>query len=345
VEKMVMASRVIKGGNAAKGTRGIEWKARGGIDGLSIGQATDRLHHTGCTVVLAEKGVVAGVDVRGGAPGTHGTDALRPENLVELLHAVVLTGGSAFGLATIQGVMQFLRERHCGFETGHGVVPIVSGAVVFDLGLNHSERLPDAAMGYKACEQASPDGVEQGCVGAGTGATVGKLFGIERAMKAGQGFASMETPGGLQIWALAVVNGFGDVRDPDSGQLLAGVRTEDGKGLADAAACLPDLNVLRGFSHNNTVLGVVATNAKLDKAQSTRVAQMAHDGIARAVVPSHTLYDGDTIFALNTGARAGMEVSMVGALAAQLMARAIVNGILQAMGVKGIPARRDLFGE
>jgi L-aminopeptidase/D-esterase-like protein len=217
--------------------------------------------------------------------------------------------------------------------------------VVFDLGVNHSGRLPDAAMGYRACEQAGSSGVEQGCAGAGTGATVGKLFGIERAMKAGQGFSSIETPGGLQVWALAVVNAFGDIRDPDSGELLAGVRTEDGRGLADAAACLPGLNVLRGFSSANTVLGVVATNARLDKAQVTRVAQMAQDGIARAVVPAHTLYDGDTMFALTTGNRAGVEVTVVGALAAQLMARAIVNGIRRAVGIEGVPARRDLFGE
>ncbi len=196
-----------------------------GIEGLRIGQVTDRQHHTGCTVVLAEKGAVAGVDVRGGAPGTHGTDALRPENLVDHLHGVVLTGGSAFGLAAVQGVMQYLREHNCGFTTDYGVVPIVSGAVVFDLGLNKSGNLPDAHMGYQACEKASTDGVEQGCVGAGTGATVGKLHGLERAMKGGQGFASLVSPGGLKVWALAVVNAYGDVLNHESGELLAGVRT------------------------------------------------------------------------------------------------------------------------
>lgn len=314
-----------------------------GIEGIRIGQQSDEQHCTGCTVVLAEQGVVAGVDVRGGAPGTHGTDALRPENLAEHLYGVVLTGGSAFGLAAIQGVMRYLRERNCGFATGYGVVPIVSGAVVFDLALNKSGALPDAEMGYRACQQALTNGVAQGCAGAGAGATVGKLFGIERGMKAGQGFASLETGAGLQVFALAVVNAFGDVRDPETGKLLAGVRTEDGRRLANAAALLPDLQVLSGFSGTSTVLGVVATNAKLDKAQMTRVAQMAQDGIARAVVPAHTLYDGDTVFALSTGAYDGAEATVVGAVAAELMGRAVVAGVGHAVGTGGLPAHRDLF--
>jgi L-aminopeptidase/D-esterase-like protein len=315
-----------------------------GIDGLCIGQVTDKEHNTGCTVVLAENGAVAGVDVRGGAPGTHGTDTLRPENLVERLHAVVLTGGSAFGLASVQGVMRYLRERNCGFQTEHGVVPIVSGAVVFDLGLNRSRTLPDADMGYRACENSSIGGVEQGCVGAGTGATVGKLFGLERAMKGGQGFASLVSPNGMRLWALAVVNAFGDIRNHENGQLLAGARTEDGRRLANAAASLTRLEVLRGFSATNTVLGVVGTNATLSKAELTRVAQMAHDGIARAVSPSHTLYDGDTIFALSTGSYGRVETTVIGALAAHTMAQAIVNGVVHADGVDNLPAYQELFG-
>jgi len=320
----------------------MEGGAARGTPEIRIGQVTASEHHTGCTVIVAEEGVVAGVDVRGGAPGTHGTDALRPENLVDRLHAVVLTGGSAFGLATVHGAMRYLRERNRGFATGYGVVPIVSGAVVFDLGLNRSDHLPDADMGYQACIEAVPGGVAQGCVGAGAGATVGKLFGLARAMKSGQGFASLETRHGLHLWALAVVNAFGDVRDPDTGRLLAGVRTEDGRRLADASACLAELQTLAGFTRQNTVLGVVATNARLDRAQVTRVAQMAHDGIARAVVPSHSLYDGDTIFALSTGTLAGGEVTVVGALAAQLMAQAIVNAVRHAVGAGGLPAHRDL---
>jgi L-aminopeptidase/D-esterase-like protein len=315
-----------------------------GIDGLRIGQVTNKEHNTGCTVVLAENGAVAGVDVRGGAPGTHGTDALRPENLIERVHAVVLAGGSAFGLAAVQGAMRYLRERNCGFDTEYGVVPIVSGAVIFDLGLNESKTLPDADMGYRACENSSIVGAEQGCVGAGAGATVGKLFGLERAMKGGQGFASLISANGLKLWALAVVNAFGDIRNHENGQLLAGVRTKDGRRLANAAASLTELEVLRGFSESNTVLGVVGTNATLSKAELTRVAQMAHDGIARAVVPSHTLYDGDTIFALSTGFHGGVDTSVVGALAAQLMAQAIVNAVVHAVGVKNLPAYQDLFG-
>lgn len=315
-----------------------------GIDGLRIGQVTDKEHNTGCTVVLAENGAVAGVDVRGGAPGTHGTDTLRPENLVDQLHAVVLTGGSAFGLASIQGVMRYLRQRNRGFQTEYGVIPIVSGAVIFDLGLNKSETLPDGDMGYRACENSSIAGVEQGCVGAGTGATVGKLFGLERAMKGGQGFASLVSPNGLRLWALAVVNAFGDIRNHENGQLLAGVRTRDGRRLANAVASLTELEALQGFSATNTVLGVVGTNATLSKAELTRVAQMAHDGIARAVAPSHTLYDGDTIFALSTCSHGGVETSVVGALAAELMAQAIVNGVVHAAGVEKLPAYQDLFG-
>ena len=315
-----------------------------GIDGLCIGQVTDKKHNTGCTVVLAENGAVAGVDVRGGAPGTHGTDALRPENLVERLHGVVLTGGSAFGLASVQGVMRYLRERNCGFQTEYGVVPIVSGAVVFDLGLNRSGTLPDADMGYRACENSSIGGAEQGCVGAGTGATVGKLFGLEYAMKGGQGFASLVSPNGMKLWALAVVNAFGDIRNHENGQLLAGARAKDGRRLANAAASLIELEVLRGFSATNTVLGVVGTNATLSKAELTRVAQMAHDGIARAVFPSHTLYDGDAIFALSTGSYGRVETSVVGALAAHSMAQAIVNGVVHAVGVNNLPAYQDLSG-
>jgi L-aminopeptidase/D-esterase-like protein len=332
-------NRLVKGEGMMDSVAGERFN---GIEGIRIGQVSDPQHHTGCTVVLTEKGAVAGVDVRGGAPGTHGTDALRPENLIERVHGVVLTGGSAFGLATIQGVMRYLRQRNVGFETGFGVVPIVSGAVVFDLGLNHSGTFPDTNMGFQACEKAAVDGAEQGCVGAGAGATVGKLLGFERAMKGGQGFASIVLSTGLQLWALAVVNAFGDVCNPKSGEILAGVRTVDGRELANARAQLFELEILRGFSGSNTVLGVIATNAILSKAQLTHVAKMAQDGIARAVVPAHTLYDGDTIFALSTCEYDGVEVSVVGALAAELMARAISNGIQFAVGLEGLPAYRDL---
>jgi len=311
------------------------------ITGLLIGQVTDKDHCTGCTVVLAEAGAVAGVDVRGGAPGTHGTDALRPENLVDRVHAVVLTGGSAYGLASVRGVMEYLRERNCGFVTGYGIVPIVVGAVVFDLALNRHRVLPDASMGYRACEQAVDNRVAQGNAGAGTGSTVGKLFGIERAMKGGQGFSSFENSRGLQIWTLAVVNAFGDVRSRANGQLLAGARSPDGQGFADAGKCLRELEVLRGFAAGNTVLGVVATNARFDKAGATRIAQMAQAGISRVVVPAHTLYDGDTVFALCTGEYTGVEVSVVGALAADLMAEAVINGVIHAQSIGGLPAHRD----
>ena len=314
-----------------------------------MGHATDSQALTGCTVVLCEKGAVAGVDVRGSAPGTRETDLLAPTNLVEKVHAILLTGGSAYGLAAADGVMRWLEKRGVGFPVGVGVVPIVPGAVLFDLALGDPKVRPGAEMGYAACRSASGGPVEEGNVGAGTGATVGKLFGLEWAMKGGLGTASVELGGGAIVAALVAVNAFGDVVDPSSGRILAGAR-QPGGGFVNTALALqemafketvPGASEVPGTFPTNTTISVVATDARLTKAQATKLAQMAHDGLARAVRPAHTLFDGDTIFALSLGEKEA-PLNALGAAAAMAVEEAILRGIRAAEGVGGIPAWRDL---
>lgn len=313
------------------------------VAGLKVGHHTLSERPTGCTVVLAESGAVAGVDVRGSAPGTRETDLLNPVNLVDKVHAVVLTGGSAFGLDAASGAMRFLDERGIGFTTPFGPVPIVPAAVIFDLGLGNPRIRPTADCGYSAARAASSVPVQEGNVGAGAGATVGKAAGAARAMKGGLGSASIRTPDGLIVAALVVVNAFGDVIDPATGNVIAGVRSPDGRGLADVRTLLrAGAGTDRPFGMNTTI-GVIATNAALTKTEATKVAQMAHDGIARAVAPAHTMFDGDTLFALATAERAGpANVSAIGALAADAVAEAIVRAVRAATGVAGFPAARDL---
>lgn len=314
------------------------------IEGLRVGHATLPGIPSGCTVVLCEESLSAGVDVRGGAPGTFGTDTLNPINLVDRIHGLFFTGGSAFGLSVSDGVRDFLRERNVGFDSGYGMIPIVAGAVIFDLGINPTGRYPDAALGFQACEAASSNPVPEGCVGAGTGATVGKLYGQQQGMKGGLGSACIETPSGIRVGALIVVNAFGDVVDPASGRLLAGCRENPSSlKLLDADREIRHLSRLQGFPDGqNTVIGVVATNVKLNKTQLTKVAQMAHDGLARTVYPAHTLYDGDTIFALSCGEVEPVEVTVVGALAAQATAQAILRGVRKAKSYASLPAYGDL---
>ncbi len=314
------------------------------IEGILVGHFTDRNNNTGCTAIIPEGGAVAGVDVRGGAPGTYGTDTLQPLNLVTKVHAIVLTGGSAFGLETVSGVRRYLEEKNVGFDSGYGLVPIVAGAVIFDLGLNRRRKYPGAESGYEACSQASSKPVAEGSVGAGTGATVGKLYRLNRAMKGGLGSYCIRGAKGLKVGALAVANPFGDVIDPASGKILAGVRDVEGKNFANAGELIKQTDVLYGFPDgSNTVLGVIATNASFNKTQLTKIAQMAHDGIARTVIPSHTMYDGDTIFALSTERVSGFEVSIVGSLAAEAMANAIVRAIKKATTCGDIPCSTDFF--
>lgn len=316
------------------------------VDGIKVGQVTLAARPTGCTVILAERGAVAGVDVRGAAPGTRETDLLNPVNLVQQVNAIVLAGGSAFGLDAASGVMKYLEERNIGFDVRVTKVPIVPAAILFDLSIGDPKIHPDASCGYKAAAAATTGPIAEGDVGAGAGATVGKLAGGARAMKGGLGTASITLANGLTVAAIVAVNSVGDVIDPATGKVVAGVRTPDGKSLADARVLLRGMAGATpsvGRPGENTTIGVVATNATLTKTQATKVAQMAHDGIARAIYPSHTMNDGDAIFALATGVRAEpVDVSIVGALAADMMSEAILRAVRAAKGLPGYPAVRDL---
>ena len=310
------------------------------ISGIQVGH--DTLQGTGCTVVLAENGATAGVEVRGSAPGTRETDLLKPVNSVERVQAILLSGGSAFGLDAASGVVRYLEEKNLGYSTPHGPVPIVPAAILYDLGIGNPKIRPDQASGYRACKAASSGPIKEGNIGAGTGATVGKIMGMKYAMKAGIGSASIEV-GELIVAALVAVNAAGDIKDPQTGKLLAGARTPDGLKLANTMRLL-----LEGRENpkkhgiQNTTLGVVATNAALNKTQLTKVAQMSHDGFARAINPVHTPGDGDTIFTLSTGKAIEANVGLVGALAAEVTARAIIRAAIKARGAFGIPAACDL---
>ena len=314
------------------------------IPGIRVGHFTLSERPTGCTVVLVERGAVGGVDVRGAAPGTRETDLLAPMNTVQQVHAVVLSGGSAFGLAAAGGVMRYLEARQIGFDVGVARVPIVPAAILFDLDVGgRPDVRPTAECGYRAAEAATTGPVAEGNVGAGAGATVGKLLGGGRAMKAGIGSAARELASGLIVAVLVAVNAVGDVIDPSSGEVVAGARTEDGLGLVDVRNLIREGFTGNSESGRNTTLAVVATNALLDKAQINKVAQMAHDGLARAIFPAHTPWDGDVIFSLATGDYEGEGgVFLIGALAADLVAEAVVRAVRAAEGIPGYPAVRDL---
>ncbi|MHB9032464.1 MAG: P1 family peptidase [Anaerolineae bacterium] len=310
------------------------------VDGIRVGHWTDFQHMTGCSVVLCENGAIGGVSVRGLAPGTRETDVLRPGNLVSTVQAVLLTGGSAFGLAAADGVMHYLEEQGCGFRTPEARVPIVPAAVLYDLVLGSATVRPDAEAGYAACKTADKAPL-QGNVGAGTGATVGKLFGASRAVKSGIGTASLRA-GRLVVGAIVAVNAFGDILDPTSSQIIAGTRSMKSDVFADTFQALASFPVRSAMSFRNTVIGVVATNAKLDSAQVNQVAATAHDGIARVVRPAHTLFDGDTLFALATSQVKANSV-LVSSLAAEAVMRAILNGVLAAEPTQQLPAARSLI--
>jgi L-aminopeptidase/D-esterase-like protein len=315
------------------------------VPGIRVGHATDPLGLTGCTVVLCEKGAVGGVDQRGGAPGTRETDLLRPLHLVQQVHAVLLAGGSAFGLAAAEGVMRYLEEKGVGFDARVARVPIVPAAILFDLDLGDPQARPSAAMGYAACQAATGGPVEEGNVGAGTGATVGNIMGSGRAMKSGLGTAAVSLGSGLVVGALIAVKPFGDVVDPASGEILAGVRKLRSDEMADTLAMMRSMvgKVVLRFA-SSTVIGVVATNGRLTKGEANKMAQMAQDGIARAVRPAHTMFDGDTLFALATGNKR-TDVNLVGAYGAEVVAQAVVRAVRAAEGAGGLPAWRDLHPE
>jgi L-aminopeptidase/D-esterase-like protein len=314
------------------------------IAGIRVGQFTRPERPTGCTVVLLPPDTVGAVDQRGGAPGTVETDLLRPENTVSVVHAIVLTGGSAFGLDTRSGVVKYLEEQKIGYRFGGAYVPIVPGAVLFDLLIGGQPSIrPDASCGYAAAQQASGSVVAEGSVGAGAGATVGKLAGANRAMKGGVGTAVLRGANGLIVGALVAVNAAGSVIDHRTGKAIAGVRTADGKSLEDPFALARSGAQPGPSTLQNTTLAVVATNAVLTKAEALKVAQMAQDGVARSIVPSHTPGDGDTLFAVATGSlRSASDVGRIGALGAEAVSDAIERAVRFAKGLPGYPAANDL---
>lgn len=310
------------------------------VVGIKVGHYTDREGITGCTVVLCEQGAVAGVDVSGSAPGTRETELLRPGNLVERVQAVVLSGGSAFGLDAAGGVMKYLEERGVGHQTSAGLVPIVPAAIIFDLNIGNSKIRPGGGEGYQACLSATDAQVAEGCVGAGTGATVGKILGLERATKSGLGTASQEVADGVIVAALAVVNAFGDVIDPETGKIIAGPRRPNGEGFLSTSELLKGGKFERNLLSPNTTIGVLATNAQLNKEQANKLAQMAQVGIARTINPCRTMYDGDVFFALSLGKKM-VNINVLGSVAAEVVATAITRAVLQAETMAGIPSVKD----
>ena len=320
------------------------------VEGIRVGHFTDPRRPTGCTVILYERGAVAGVDVRGSAPGTRETDLLKPWNLVDKVNAIVLSGGSAFGLDAASGVVRYLDERGFGFSLGGAPpVPIVPAAVLFDLTVGDPKIRPTAQSGYDACTKATSGPVPEGNVGAGAGATVGKLLG-NKPMKGGIGSTSIKLPNGIVVAAIVAVNCVGDVHDPSTGQIIAGALNADGKSFLNITETLKrgaGVSAGRGSGSagENTTIGVVATNARFDKTEMTKIAQMAHDGFARAISPSHTMYDGDTIFAMSTGTSpVAANVTGIGALAAEAVSGAIVRGVMAAVGIPGYPGWREVHG-
>jgi L-aminopeptidase/D-esterase-like protein len=319
------------------------------VGGVEVGHFTDARRPTGCSVVIVRDGAVAGVDVRGAAPGTRETDLLAPTHLIDRVHGILLAGGSAWGLDAAAGVMRWLEEQGAGFPVGPVRVPLVPGAVLFDLLLGDASIRPDAAAGYAACRAASTRAPAEGNVGAGAGAVVGKVFGIDRAMKGGIGTASL-TQDGVTVGALVACNSVGDVLDPDTGEVIAGARSGDGKFLIGTRRAL-----LRGeapqplLAGGNTTIGVIATDALITKAEASRLATMAHDGLARSINPVHTMWDGDTLFALGTGRAARSPGMMVlGTMAAEVAALAVLRAVRAAqsltIGRLHLPAAADWKG-
>ncbi|HEX5939022.1 MAG TPA: P1 family peptidase [Dehalococcoidia bacterium] len=311
------------------------------ITGFKVGQVTDTEAATGVTVIICEKGATPGVDVRGAAPGTRETDLMRPDTLVDRVHAIVLAGGSAFGLAAADGAVRWLEEHGAGWPTSVGPVPIVGSAILYDLGVGDAKRRPDSEMGYQACDAAGGSQPATGSVGAGTGATVAKALGMERCFKGGLGFAQRELASGLRVQAITAANGIGSLIDSASGAVVAAPRDERGKMLDPLEAYQSGATLeAQALVGEATTLGVVMTDAQLTKQEATRLATMAHAGIARTVVPAYTLGDGDVVFVMATGEKSlqAGELSSLGAIAAACVAEAVVAGVKTAKSVGGIPA-------
>lgn len=313
------------------------------IDDIQVGHAHNLDAGTGCTVIICEKGATAGIDVRGGAPGTRESDLLNPVNLVEKIHAIVLAGGSAFGLDAASGVMQYLEERNIGFDVQVTRVPIVCGAVLFDLSVGDHRIRPDKEMGYEACRNATNRACAEGCVGAGAGATVGKILGMARATKSGLGCHAIQV-GSLKIGALVAVNCLGDVIDPETGNRVAGLLNDDLTGLADTeAVMIESYATKKNLFAGNTTIGIIGTNAMLTKSQATKLASMAQNGYARTMRPAHSMFDGDTIFTMGTG-HVEADLSVLGLLSAKVMERAVISAIKKAHPLFGLKCWSDLKG-
>ncbi|MDD2484059.1 MAG: P1 family peptidase [Eubacteriales bacterium] len=307
------------------------------LKGIKIGHAEDRIGGTGCTVILCEQGAFAGVDVRGGAPATRETELLNPVNLVEQIHAVMLSGGSAYGLDAASGAMKFLEEKGIGFDVGVAVVPIVCAASLFDLIVGDPKRRPDLLMGYRACENAYAEDLQEGNIGAGTGATVGKFLGTEQMMKGGLGTYALKT-GNLIVGAVVAVNALGDVLDIDSGERIAGLLNKEKTAIANTEeAMYAEYATNRSVFSGNTTLACIVTNAKLTKTQATKIAAIAQNGLARVIRPVHTMADGDTVFVMATGEEE-VQIDAVGALATEVLARAINRGVKAAEPAYGLPS-------
>lgn len=311
------------------------------IPGIKIGNEQDIDGATGCTVVICEKGACAGVDVRGGSPGTRETDLLNPLNMIDRVHAVLLSGGSAFGLDAASGIMQYLEEKHVGFDVGVTVVPIVSGAVLFDLTCGSPDVRPDKDMGYRACKNSEKNMLAEGNTGAGTGATVGKILGNEHAMKGGLGTYCVKV-GELMVGAITAVNCLGDVIDPESGKIIAGALGGDGRTFADTEnIMISQYSNRKNLFNGNTTIGVIITNGILNKSQANKVASMAHNGYARTIRPAHSMYDGDTIFTMAT-CKTEADVNVVGLLAARVMEQAVVRAVKAASALHGFKCYSDV---
>lgn len=311
------------------------------IEDIKVGHASNLAAGTGCTVAICKRGATVGVDVRGGAPGTRETDLLKPVNLVDKVHAVMLAGGSAFGLDAAAGVMQYMEENNIGFDVQVTHVPIVCAAVLFDLTFGDHRIRPDREMGYRACQSATDMECEQGNVGAGTGATVGKILGMGRAMKSGLGCHAIQV-GELKIGALVAVNCLGDVIDPEAGEQLAGVLSEDRQNLLSTEEIMIQSYAdKKNLFAGNTTIGIVASNAVLTKSQATKLASMAHNGYARSMRPAHSMFDGDTIFTMATG-HVEADLSVLGLLSARVMERAVVSAVKNASPLLGVGCYSDL---
>ena len=311
------------------------------VKGIKVGQVQDTEGLTGCTVVICEEGATCGVDVRGSAPGTRETDLLDPINMIQKVHAVVLSGGSAFGLESTCGVSKYLEEHNIGFDVGVAKVPIVVGAVLFDLIVGDPKCRPDIDMGYKACEAATDKELRQGNYGAGCGATVGKIRGPEYCMKGGIGSYSIKLENGLVVSALVAVNAFGDVYE--DGKLIAGVLDDSKKKNLSTYNILKEGFSKGGFSIDNTTIGVVVTNAKLDKAGCKKVSQVAHNGYAKSIFPIHTPHDGDTIFTMATG-EIESDITLVSSIATEVVEKSVINAIKNANSIKNIPSYKEIIG-